>query len=149
MSLALARSGSTSRTSCRMSSAIRRVAITGASGYVASMLMNRLEREAGIERVLALDVRPLRVKSSSKVVFRQHDVTTPMADLLVEHEIDAVAHLAYVLRPGHNRAAIERINVGGAINVLEACEQAGVRHLLYLSSTSVYGAHADNSPVPY
>ncbi|MCH8108790.1 MAG: NAD-dependent epimerase/dehydratase family protein, partial [Chloroflexi bacterium] len=32
------------------------------------------------------------------------------------------------------------------INVLEACEQAGVRHLLYLSSTSVYGAHADNSP---
>ena len=129
-----------------MSSAIRRVAITGASGYVAGMLMNRLEREAGIERVLALDVRPLRVKSSSKVVFRQHDVTTPMADLLAEHEIDAVAHLAYVLRPGHNRAAIERINVGGAINVLEACEQAAVRHLLYLSSTSVYGAHADNPP---
>ena len=129
-----------------MSSAIRRVAITGAAGYVAGMLMERLEREAGIERVLALDVRPLRAQPSSKVVYRQHDVTAPMADLLAEHEIDAIAHLAYVLRPGHNRAAIERINVGGAINVLKACEQAGVKHLLYLSSTSIYGAHADNPP---
>ncbi len=147
MSPASERSGSTSLTLCRMRSSIRRVAITGAAGYVAGMLMERLEREAGIDQVLALDVRPLRTQQLSKVVFRQHDVTTPLVDLLAEHKIDAIAHLAYVLRPGHDRAAIERINVGGAINVLEACEQAGVKHLLYLSSTSVYGAHADNPPL--
>ena len=47
-------------------------------------------------------------------------------------------------RPGHNRDAIERINVGGTANVLDACAEAGLSHILYLSSTSVYGAHPEN-----
>ena len=127
-----------------MGSEIRRVAFTGASGYVARSLMARLEREPGVELILALDVRPLPGKFSSKVVFRRHDVVEPMASLLSEYRIDAIAHLAYALRPSHDRRAAERVNVGGAGNVLDACARSGVKHLLYLSSTSVYGAHADN-----
>ena len=36
------------------------------------------------------------------------------------------------------------VNVAGTANVLQASVQAGVRHVIYVSSTSVYGAHADN-----
>ena len=121
-----------------------RVAITGASGYVGRGLIERLDRDDAIEQVLAIDVRPLRTQHSAKVVFHQRDVVEPMADLLSQHGIESIFHLAYVLNPAHNRKAAQRVNVGGTANVLEACVQAGVRHVLYLSSTTVYGAHPDN-----
>ena len=127
-----------------MSGPITRVAITGAAGYVASRLIHHLEREAYLERILAIDVRPLPHRWTSKVVFFQRDVSAPLAELLSEHGIEAVVHLAFILNPGHDRAASERVNLGGIANVLDACARAQVRHFLYLSSTSVYGAHPDN-----
>ena len=130
-----------------MGDPIRRVAITGAAGYVASVLIQRLDREDTIERVLAVDIRPPSRPHSSKVVFHQQDVTAPMAGALSEHGIEAVVHLAFVLAPGRDRQAIRRVNVGGAANVLEACAQARVGRILYLSSTTVYGAHPDNPPM--
>ena len=127
-----------------MSSPVRRVAVTGASGYLGDGLMRHLEAEDEIERILAIDIRQPRRPHAPKVVFQHHDVARPMPDLFSAHGIDSVVHLAYILNPGHDRAANRRVNVGGAANVLEACEAAGVRHVLYLSSTSVYGAHPDN-----
>ena len=130
-----------------MADPVRRVAVTGAAGYVAGGLIRRLEREDAIERILAMDIRPLGTTHSPKVVFLRHDVTQPMAKALSEHGIDTVAHLAFVLNPGHKRAAARRVNVGGAAGVLGACAESGVRHILYLSSTTVFGAHADNPPL--
>ena len=127
-----------------MAESIRRVALTGAAGYIGSRLLHRLEREAAIEHILAIDVRPLSGQFSPRVEYRRHDVTVPMADLLAEHRIDAVVHLAFVLRPGRDRAAIRKVNVDGAHSLLDACAQAGVRHIVHLSSTTVYGAHPDN-----
>ena len=127
-----------------MSDPVRRVAVTGAAGYVASGMIRRLEGEDTIERILATDIRPLRTRRTAKVVFQQHDVTTPMADMLRQNGIEAVVHLAYVMNPGHDRNAVQRVNVSGTANVLDSCAQAGVRHVIYLSSTSVYGAHPDN-----
>ena len=130
-----------------MGSPISRVAVTGAAGYVAGRLIERLEREDENELVLATDIRPLTSRHSSKVVFERRDVTAPLADLLSEQGIDTVVHLAYVLNPRHDSNAAWRVNVEGTANILEACAQAGVGHILYLSSTSVYGAHADNPPL--
>ena len=124
------------------------MAITGAAGYVARSLMARLTQIPQVERILALDVRPLPPDSArGPVVFAHCDVTQPFGALLREHRIDALAHLAYLLRPSRNRAAAERVNVGGAANALASCEGAGARHFLYLSSASVYGAHPDNPPM--
>ena len=123
---------------------IRRVAITGAAGYVGTTLIRRLEQDDGIERILATDIRPLKEPRTSKVVFKRHDIDVPMGPLLSEHGIEAIVHLAFIMRPGHNRAAIERTNVGGTTSVLNACVEAGVRHIVYLSSTAVYGARPDN-----
>jgi nucleoside-diphosphate-sugar epimerase len=55
-----------------------------------------------------------------------------------------VVHLA--VQPGVRRALIEpqpyvRSNVVAFLNVLEGCRHAGVEHLLYASSSSVYGAN--------
>ena len=118
-----------------------RIAVTGAAGYVGSRLVARLESEPGVERILAIDIRPPQTDYSPKVFYLQHDVRAPFADEFARHGIETVVHLAYVLRPGRDRSAVRRVNVGGTRNVLA---ESGVRRVVYLSSTSVYGAHPDN-----
>ena len=130
-----------------MSDAIRRIAITGASGYIGSQLIKRLQDDDGIDRILAFDIRPMKFNPSSKVIFLKQGITCPMAEALNQNKIQAVVHLAFILGPGRNRDAIQKVNLRGTSNVLESCAQTNVKHLLYLSSTTVYGAHPDNPPL--
>ena len=125
----------------------RRVAVTGASGYLGRLLMNRLARREEVERILAIDIRPLRRELPPKVDFVKRDITQDISDLLIKHRIDSVAHLAFVIRPDRNKERARRVNVDGAATVLDGCAAAGVEHVLYMSSATVYGAHPDNPPV--
>ena len=122
----------------------RRVAVTGAAGYVGTSLIKRLEHEETVEKILALDIRHPEKAFGPKVRFQENDVTAPLADTLAEHTIDSMVHLAFVMNPRGGSA--RRVNVAGTSNVLEACAQAGVGYLMYLSSTTTYGAHPDNPP---
>jgi UDP-glucuronate 4-epimerase len=67
-----------------------------------------------------------------------------MARLFAEHSFDKVAHLAaqagvrYSLTNPH---AYVDSNLVGFINVLEGCRYSGVHHLVFASSSSVYGAN--------
>lgn len=127
-----------------MAEAVRRIAVTGAAGFLGRALVDRLSARPEVECVLAIDVRsnpklgtpPLNVK------WAVGDVREPLDDLFKAHGIDAVAHLAYLLRPSHDRARVHAINTGGTENVASACEAAKVRAIVYPSSTTVYGAHA-------
>ena len=123
---------------------IRRIAVTGASGYLGRLLIDRLARGGEVERVLGIDVRPRPEDLPSNAVFVERDVAGDIADILIEHRIEAVAHLAFVIKPDRNEARARRVNVGGTASVLTACEKAGVRCVLYMSSATVYGAHPDN-----
>ncbi|MCH9010558.1 MAG: NAD-dependent epimerase/dehydratase family protein, partial [Chloroflexi bacterium] len=71
-----------------MTSSRHRILVTGASGYVGRTLIRRLERESGVERILATDVRPLEGEYSTKVRFIRHDVTDPIHGLLRDHDIN-------------------------------------------------------------
>ena len=128
-----------------MSDAPSRIAVTGACGYLAGRIIRRLQVIAGVDYILATDIRlPGEEFSSKKVEFRKLDVSEPFPDLLREHRIESVIHLAYVMNPGHDRRAAWQVNVQGTANLLDACSNSGVQHISYLSSTSVYGAHPDN-----
>ena len=127
-----------------MSDSPLRVGITGASGYIAGRLIRELQESDSVSAILATDIRPPPVEYSSKVKFARWDVSENRPDIFARHRIDTVIHLAYVLNPARQEARARKINVAGTGNMLEASEQAGVRHIIYLSSASVYGAHADN-----
>jgi UDP-glucose 4-epimerase len=120
------------------------VAVTGAAGYIGRRLIARLEREEAVEKIVATDIRCLPVAPSTKVYFVQQDITEPLTQVFQNHGVEAVAHLAFVLRQGRDRKKTHETNVGGAANVLRACSAAGVRRMVVLSSSTVYGPHADN-----
>ena len=128
-----------------MSEPLRRILVTGACGYLAGRIIGRLENIPGVDYILAVDIRPpLKEFSSNKIEFHTLDVREPFPDILREHRIESVIHLAYVMNPGHDRRAAWRVNVQGTANLLDACSNSGVQQICYLSSTSVYGAHPDN-----
>ncbi len=121
-----------------------RVCITGAAGYVGTLLGARLAAQPGVT-VTGVDVRP---RQGGAVPVRALDIRDPaLATLLRDQRIDAVVHLAAVLEPSRDRARDFDIDVNGTRNVITACVAAGVRHLTVTSSGAAYGYHADN-PVP-
>jgi len=117
--------------------------VTGASGYIGERLVERLLAEPAIERVVGIDIRPSPLENE-KLVSVQQDIGAPLDALFRRNRVEAVVHLAFVLRQLRDREESRRINVGGASNVLWACEATGVRRILLMSSSTVYGAHPDN-----
>jgi UDP-glucose 4-epimerase len=125
-----------------------RYLVTGGSGYIGSRLVERLASEPETERILICDVRPPRVYRP-RTEFRSVDVRDAGAvrAAVGEFRPDAVVHLAFVLNPIHDEALMYAIDVGGTLNVLEACSAGGVGQVLVTSSSTAYGAFEDN-PVP-
>ena len=126
---------------------MRSVAITGVSGYVGRLLLRRLEQDPAVEEVVGIDVQEPPRDIARKLVFYRRDINDPLGPLFSQHRVEAAVHLVYILRPVRARRWASHINIDGTRNFLAACHEAGVRRLLYPSSTSVYGAWPDN-PIP-
>ncbi len=128
----------------------RSVLVTGAAGYLGRQLVDGLAG-VGFTTIIALDVRDQPVEDRvAGVVYRTADIRDPtLVDLLREHAVDSVAHLAAIVNPakGSSRELEHSIDVLGTENVLRACIDAGVGQLVVTSSGAAYGYHADN-PVP-
>ena len=122
---------------------MKNVAITGIGGYLGGLLLDRLEQEDEVERIIGLDIKEPGV-TSSKLKFYQQDVRKPFADIFIDNEIDTAVHLAFQVTPIHDETGTHTINITGSQNFLEACEKAGASQLFYMSSYTAYGAHADN-----
>jgi len=117
----------------------RRVLVTGAAGYVGSLLGGRLAIE---HHVVGTDIRG---RAELPFAMSRLDVRDPaLADLLRTERIDHVVHLASVLDAGRDRAREFDIDVNGTRNVLRCCLDAGVGHVTVTSSGAAYGYHADN-----
>jgi len=122
---------------------MQRIAITGISGYIGSRLLSRLEDMDTVEMVVGVDVKPPK-HISPKLKFYCQDISQPPSDIFAENNVDSAIHLAFVVKPTHDKAAARKTDIDGAVNFLEACRQAQVKHVLYLSSHTIYGAHLDS-----
>ncbi|MFN8224850.1 MAG: NAD-dependent epimerase/dehydratase family protein [Gaiellales bacterium] len=115
-----------------------RVAITGGAGFLGLHLARRLVADG--HEVRTLDVVPLDDAGLEPVVEEVHgDVRNEADARRAVAGADVVVHAAAALPIQASRQAIRSINVEGAAIVMSAALEAGVRRLVLISSTAVYG----------
>lgn len=133
-----------------MASNPRSVLVTGGSGFIGSQFVAALAANRGdIEVLVSLDVREVPLSERLPgVVYATGDIRgSEVLELLREHSVDTVVHLAAIVTPGKetSRELLHSIDVGGTENVLAACLAAGVRRFVVTSSGAAYGYYADNN----
>ena len=134
----------------------RRVMVTGAAGFIgmhtAAALLARGDTVVGVDNldpyydVTLKEARLAQLSGRPGFAFERVDLADPEATarLFRDGRYDGVVHLA--AQPGVryslvNPAAYLRANIDAFGNVLEGCRHATTDHLVYASSSSVYGAN--------
>jgi UDP-glucuronate 4-epimerase len=136
------------------------VLVTGAAGFIGYHVARRLA-EAG-RPVVGIDnlngyydpalkrarLAQLGAFPSFRFVACDLAERAPLADLFAVYRFPLVVHLA--AQPGVRHSLTDPhayldSNLAAFLNLLEGCRQSGSRHLLYASSSSVYGANT-NAP---
>jgi nucleoside-diphosphate-sugar epimerase len=114
------------------------VAISGGAGFLGLHLARRLAGDG--HHVRTLDLAPLDdAVLEGRVEEVRGDVRhAPDARRLVAGA-DVLVHAAAALPIQESRAAIRSVNVEGAAVTLAAAAEAGVRRVVLISSTAVYG----------
>ncbi len=135
--------------------------VTGAAGFIGNFVAERL-CEAGHE-VVGLDnlndyydvnlklARLKRIKHLDKFTFIKMDLADRdgIANLFTDEKFDRVIHLAAqagVRYSIENPMAYIDSNIVGFTTILEGCRHNKVEHLVYASSSSVYGM---NKKIPF
>jgi nucleoside-diphosphate-sugar epimerase len=115
-----------------------RVAISGGAGFLGLHLTRRLVAEGRLVRTLDLVPHddPALAGDVEEV---QGDVRDEVAARALVDGAEVVVHAAAALPIQSSRYAIRSVNVDGAANVLVAALEAGVRRVVVISSTAVYG----------
>ena len=137
------------------------VLVTGAAGFigfhVCQKLLARGDRIIGIDNlsdyydVILKKDRLDQLHENSAFSFHKLDLADRegMTQLFAEYKFDGVIHLAaqagvrYSITNPH---AYVDSNLVGCVNVLEGCRHSGVKHLVFASSSSVYGT---NTKIPF
>lgn len=153
----------------------KKILITGAAGFIGSNLVIELLKTQSPISIIGIDnmnnyydvsIKEWRLKqieacangySESKWIFVKADISdfALINSLFAEHKFDIVVNLAAQAGVRYsitNPDVYIQSNIIGFYNILEACRRSyengekGVEHLVYASSSSVYGS---NKNVPY
>lgn len=136
------------------------VLVTGASGVVGSHVVRRLLEKG--QDVVAADVLPgpgPLLDDIPSLAYQRLDVRdlAQVLELFASTKPDRMIHLAALVGEWYNRHPLgnEETNVGGTLNLLEACRLSGVRRIVLASTWSLYPSfrgtrlgHPHYEPVP-
>jgi UDP-glucuronate 4-epimerase len=133
-----------------------KILVTGAAGFIgfhtAKLLLDRGDHVVGLDNlndyydVSLKQARLDQLEGRNGFSFEKIDLAdnTAMEDLFAREKFDRVIHLAAqagVRYSIENPHAYVSSNLTGFMNILEGCRHNDVEHLVYASSSSVYGAN--------
>ena len=110
----------------------RRVAITGATGYVGDLIRRRCEQAGWSVVSLCRPATMPRIAGEA----RPYSLEGPV-DPLTVGDLDALIHSAWDLRLT-TRRAIHEVNVAGTRRLMEAATEGKVGRIIFISSMSAY-----------
>jgi UDP-glucose 4-epimerase len=121
-----------------------KVLVTGSSGYLGSVCVNRLAQNPDMQ-VIAVDLR-LPAKQLPGVIYETSDIRAPELEAIIaRHQPETVVHLAAIMPSAKSDRAFEySVDVGGTKNLLDACVKHAVKRIIISSSGAAYGYHPDN-----
>jgi UDP-glucuronate 4-epimerase len=138
-----------------------KILVTGAAGFIGShasqVLLDRGDEVIGLDNlndyydVTLKEARLARLETQSGFSFAKIDLADrpAMEALFADNKIERVIHLAaqagvrYSIENPHSYVDS---NIVGTLNILEGCRHHEIEHLVYASTSSVYGANT-NMPV--
>jgi len=137
------------------------ILVTGAAGFIGFHVARRLLRDGhdviGLDNMnsyydpVLKEARRAELAKSSRLRFVKLDLADRggMTNLFKEFRFPYVIHLAAQAGVRHSLVdpfAYVDANLSGFVTILEGCRHSGCRHLLYASSSSVYGS---NTKLPF
>jgi len=137
------------------------ILVTGAAGFIGAalsqFLLDRGDDVVGVDElnnyydVNLKKARLEKLTSSTKFLFQKLDISNRdhVSDLFSSRDFDVVVNLAAqagVRYSIENPSSYIDANLVGFGNILEGCRNQGVDHLVYASSSSVYGS---NTKLPF
>lgn len=135
--------------------------VTGAAGFIGSFVSHKLcsagHDVIGIDNINSYYDPNLKLarletlKPMKNFNFYKVDLSdkSAIAQIFDEHRFERVIHLgaqAGVRYSIDNPHAYLESNINGHLNILEGCRNTGIQHLIYASSSSVYGT---SNSAPY
>ena len=142
---------------------MKTILVTGAAGFIGSNLVKKIYKELPVVQVVGIDSMndyyDVRLKENRLEELKQYSGFTFVKgniadkqlinDLFIQYQPQIVVNLAAQAGVRYsitNPDAYIESNLIGFYNILEACRHHEVEHLVYASSSSVYGS---NKKVPY
>jgi len=137
------------------------ILVTGVAGFIGFHIARRLLHDGrdvvGLDNMNAYydpalkESRRVELTKSGRLRFVKLDLAdrSGVASFFKEHRFACVVHLAAQAGVRHSLAdpfAYVDANLSGFATILEGCRHTGCRHLLYASSSSVYGS---NTTMPF
>ena len=142
---------------------MKRILVTGAAGFIGSNLVKKIYKELPEAQVIGIDnmndYYDVRLKDNRLEELKQYSSFTfikgniadkqLIEEVFTQYQPEIVVNLAAQAGVRYsitNPDAYIEANLIGFYNILEACRHHEVEHLVYASSSSVYGS---NKKVPY
>jgi len=140
------------------------ILVTGAAGFIGSFtahqLLDRGDHVVGLDNMnnyydpTLKQARLARLQARANFTFTQVDLcdTDAMKSLFAQNKFDRVIHLAAqagVRYSIENPMAYTQSNLVGMTNILEGCRHGKVAHLVYASTSSVYGLNTTQPFSPH
>jgi len=126
----------------------KKVLVTGATGFLGRHLTKDLIRKDFDVTILARPTSDLSPFQGLPYKVFHGDISNRLSLLQACEDKEIVYHLAgYIAYRASERTLMEKINVGGTANLIDACITHKVKQVLHLSSVVTIGANTHTEPL--